>query len=286
MGHVFISYSHKDKEYVHKLADAMQSEGFDVWIDDRIDYGTRWPLVIETAIDSCDVFILIASTNSHNSASVQHEFIRAQRLEKQVFPILLDGNPWISFESTQYYDVRDGTLPTHKFYDTLRKHVNKHLEIIRTMIIDSWPVYTNTKYGFSISYPLDGKVVKENSDSIYISLPIFQGTNLKNRLITIHFNESGKLSSPYNHDTPPFESNMSEILGLRFLRESDSEGGVGILEEWTSYSISHGNKVVTASIILTTTSYQLYFPQLLPRLDLTAEKETLVYALTTFSWLD
>ena len=43
MGHIFISYSHTDKEYVYKLADAMQSEGLEIWIDDRIDYGTRWP---------------------------------------------------------------------------------------------------------------------------------------------------------------------------------------------------------------------------------------------------
>jgi hypothetical protein len=46
MGHIFISYSHKDKAYVHRLAEALQNENFDVWIDDRIDYGTRWPLVI------------------------------------------------------------------------------------------------------------------------------------------------------------------------------------------------------------------------------------------------
>src|SRR5688572_3601056 len=100
MSHLFISYSHKDKEYVHKLAEALQVEGFDVWIDDRIDYGTRWPLVIESAIDSCDSFILVASENAHASEWVQHELARAQRLHKQIFPLLLKGHPWISFEST------------------------------------------------------------------------------------------------------------------------------------------------------------------------------------------
>lgn len=29
------------------------------------------------------------------------------------------------------------------------------------MIINSWPVSLNTKYGFAISYPVDGKLVKE-----------------------------------------------------------------------------------------------------------------------------
>ena len=46
MGHIFISYSHKDKDYIHRLQDALQAEGFEVWIDDRIDFGDEWPMVI------------------------------------------------------------------------------------------------------------------------------------------------------------------------------------------------------------------------------------------------
>lgn len=46
MGHIFISYSHKDLSYIHKLAEALVNEGFEVWIDDRIDYGDEWPMVI------------------------------------------------------------------------------------------------------------------------------------------------------------------------------------------------------------------------------------------------
>ena len=38
MAHVFISYSHKDKEYARKLADELKRRGIDAWIDDRIDY--------------------------------------------------------------------------------------------------------------------------------------------------------------------------------------------------------------------------------------------------------
>ncbi len=84
---------------MHNLAEVLQDKGFDVWIDDRIDYGTRWPLVIEDAIDSCESFILVASRNSHESTWVQHEFARAQRLEKKIFPLLLDGDAWLSFEA-------------------------------------------------------------------------------------------------------------------------------------------------------------------------------------------
>ena len=42
MGHIFVSYSHKDTAYVEKLEKKLISEGFDVWVDHRIDYGSRW----------------------------------------------------------------------------------------------------------------------------------------------------------------------------------------------------------------------------------------------------
>ena len=40
MSHIFISYSHKDSEYVEKLEQKLIEEGFNVWIDHRIDYGS------------------------------------------------------------------------------------------------------------------------------------------------------------------------------------------------------------------------------------------------------
>lgn len=286
MGHIFISYSHKDKEYVHKLADAMQSEGFEIWIDDRIDYGTRWPLVIETAIDTCDAFILIASDNSHTSEWVQHEFVRAQRLRKPLYPILINGNPWVSFESTQYFDARDGLLPSQKFYSVLRNNWNLHLKYIKGMAIENWPIYINKKYGFSVNFPLGGEILNEYNDFVHINLPVPEGTNLKDKNIKIHYNESGILSSPLHNSLSPFESRNIEILGQRFLMQSDSEGAAGTFGKWTSYTTSRGNKIISLSLTLVTTSYQAYLPQLLPRIDLVAEAEALIYSLSTFTWLD
>ena len=55
MGHIFISYSHKDTTYVEKLEAKLISEGFDVWVDHRIDYGSRWTKEIEKAIVAGDL---------------------------------------------------------------------------------------------------------------------------------------------------------------------------------------------------------------------------------------
>jgi hypothetical protein len=125
MGHVFISYSHKDTKYAHKLADSLQELEFDVWIDERLDYGSQWPLEIQKQLDSCDAFILVMSPRSFASEWVQSELQRAKRKLKPVFPLLLEGDePWLSVESTQYYDVRDNRLPDQKFYSALKRVIS------------------------------------------------------------------------------------------------------------------------------------------------------------------
>lgn len=122
MSHIFISYSHRDTEYAHALANHLQSMGFAVWIDDRLDYGSQWPNEIQKQLDSCDAFIVIMSTNAFASEWVQSELQRAKRKRKPVFPVLLEGEgPWLSVESTQFYDVRNGGMPNEEFYTDLKQ---------------------------------------------------------------------------------------------------------------------------------------------------------------------
>ena len=122
MGHIFISYSHKDTEYAHALADSLQSTGFHVWVDASLDYGSQWPQELQKYLDACDAFILIMSPRSFASEWVQSELQRAKRKGKPIFPLLLEGDePWLSVESTQYYDVRNGQLPDDEFYADLKR---------------------------------------------------------------------------------------------------------------------------------------------------------------------
>jgi hypothetical protein len=120
MGYIFISYSHKDKQYVHLLAENLEQEGFNVWIDDRMDYGSDWPIEIQQRLDYCDALILIMSPRSIVSKWVQNELNRALRKGKPIFPLLLEGKePWLAVESTQYVDVTSGRMPEEKFYERL-----------------------------------------------------------------------------------------------------------------------------------------------------------------------
>lgn len=118
-GHVFISYSHRDREFTHKLAEEMERHHIPVWIDDRIDYGTRWPHVIQEKIDTCKAFILIMSDHARASDWVNNELTYAQGKGKRIFPLLLKGDNWLSVASIQYVNVRNRKLPEESFYKTL-----------------------------------------------------------------------------------------------------------------------------------------------------------------------
>ena len=118
---VFISYSHKDKEYAYKLAKEFEHKLISAWIDDRIDYGTQWPQVIQENLDACQIFIVIMSPNAYKSQWVQNEVIYAQKKKKKIFPLLLYGEEWLSLAATQYFDVRDEKMPSESFFSQIKK---------------------------------------------------------------------------------------------------------------------------------------------------------------------
>ena len=118
-GHVFISYSHRDRDFTHKLAEEIERRNIPVWIDDRIDYGTRWPHVIQEKIDSCKAFVLVMSDNARASDWVNNELTYAHSKGKKIFPLLLKGDAWLSVASIQYVHVRNRRLPEEPFYKAL-----------------------------------------------------------------------------------------------------------------------------------------------------------------------
>ena len=121
MPFIFISYSHKDTEYANRLADSLEARGIHVWIDERIDFGARWPQAIEENLDRCAAFVVVMTPDSKKSEWVQNELARALRLRMPIYPLLLEGDVWLALEATQYVDVRGNTLPPERFYTGLAR---------------------------------------------------------------------------------------------------------------------------------------------------------------------
>jgi hypothetical protein len=124
MPHVFISYSKKNHDYAHRLANFLMEQGFDIWIDDlSIGYGDEWWNVIVNAIMECTAYVLIMTTEARDSKWVRRELNLADHLDKPLFPLLLEGENWPIFVGTQYADRRDGSLPDLDFCDRLSRFI-------------------------------------------------------------------------------------------------------------------------------------------------------------------
>ncbi len=143
MAHAFISYSKRDQIYARQLADKLRTEGFNVWIDDRLDYGEEWWSVIVQAIQDCTAFIVIMSSELKASKWVKRELGVADHQNKPIFPLLLEGDNWDLFVWTQYLDVRDKQLPPADFFDALDRVLPRQgepgIDITQSMPAVSYP---------------------------------------------------------------------------------------------------------------------------------------------------
>jgi ATP-dependent Clp protease, protease subunit len=114
-GHVFISYSRDDRDYVRRLAGLLVDSGVPVWIDDDIDYGEAWVHVICEKIDSCSAFVPVMTPSSWASTWVAREIARAEVARRQILPVLLDGPVFFTLRHLQCEDATGGRLPTGRF---------------------------------------------------------------------------------------------------------------------------------------------------------------------------
>jgi hypothetical protein len=117
MTYAFISYSRKDVDYVEKLVEKLEHEGFGYWLDKRINTGADWFNEIEEKIIGCGAFLIVMTPNSRESNNVTEDD------NKPIFPLLLDGRRFGILAHKQYEDVRGGKLPSAKFYDVLSKFI-------------------------------------------------------------------------------------------------------------------------------------------------------------------
>ncbi len=77
MPSVFISYSHKDKQWKGRLVEhlgVLQDQGLlDIWEDWQLPAGAHWHEGIQTALKSASIFVLLISARSLTSDYILHE---------------------------------------------------------------------------------------------------------------------------------------------------------------------------------------------------------------------
>lgn len=86
---VFISYSRKDKAFVRKLNDSLDSNGVDAWVDwEGIPLSSDWMEEITRAIEGGDAFLFVISPDSLASKVCMEELELGLKYNKKLIPIL------------------------------------------------------------------------------------------------------------------------------------------------------------------------------------------------------
>jgi len=89
---VFVSHSTKDDSIVNGIRQTLEALGIEAWVDSReLAPGEPLDTSVLGAIDRCDHFLAVLSTNAINSPWVAKEIKYAVGQKKKVVPILLPG---------------------------------------------------------------------------------------------------------------------------------------------------------------------------------------------------
>ena len=89
MGHIFISYSRKDGEFVDRLMQTLDRYGFPTWADvNAIVGGDVWKGAISKAVRECDAFLIILSPQSAGSENVSKELAVATKHARRILPVM------------------------------------------------------------------------------------------------------------------------------------------------------------------------------------------------------
>ena len=89
MADIFLSYSSDDIDRVRPLVSQLESAGFTVWWDDRIDPGSSFDREIERELEAAKCVIVVWSDTSVDSTWVREEADAGLQLNKLV-PLLID----------------------------------------------------------------------------------------------------------------------------------------------------------------------------------------------------
>jgi tetratricopeptide (TPR) repeat protein len=86
---VFISYSRKNKDFVHRLDDALKRRGREAWVDwEDILPTEEFMQAIYAAIEGADTFIFVLTPDSVASVPCGHEIAHAAANNKRMVPIV------------------------------------------------------------------------------------------------------------------------------------------------------------------------------------------------------
>ncbi|MBL8157223.1 MAG: toll/interleukin-1 receptor domain-containing protein, partial [Anaerolineae bacterium] len=113
--HVFLSYSRRDADLMHRLRDDMRQSDLAVWTDDALTPGDpQWQLAIQGAIEAAGSVVVIMTPDSKKSEWVLAELQYARTHKVVIVPVLMRGSEAdavpMAFINWQWLDLRGEAL--------------------------------------------------------------------------------------------------------------------------------------------------------------------------------
>jgi len=88
---IFISYAHKDKEFVLKLYEELRRLPFDIlWDQHELQVGDNIKKKTDELLSSSDYLLFVSSKNSTESQWATIELKKAQNMKKKILPVVID----------------------------------------------------------------------------------------------------------------------------------------------------------------------------------------------------
>ena len=107
MHEIFISYSHKDLQWVSRLASILEKRGYAVWWDKELLFSQDYADVIEEALNSTKCVLTIWSSESVKSKWVRAESSRGFNQEIMLPVLIEDASIPIPYDSLHTADLRE-----------------------------------------------------------------------------------------------------------------------------------------------------------------------------------
>ncbi len=145
MSDVFISYSRKDKDFVHQLNDALAAQNRNTWVDwEDIPATADWWKEVTAGIEQADAFVFVISPDSVRSQVCRNEIDTAIANSKRFIPLLrreitdpadqaamspvISSHNWIYFRDVDNFDNAFASLVNA--LDTDLSNVRAHTRLL------------------------------------------------------------------------------------------------------------------------------------------------------------
>lgn len=149
---VFISHASRDALLADATVEALEAGGVSCWIAPRdVIPGEEYPVALATAIDECEVFLILFSEAADASTQVSTEIERAASHSKPILLVRIDetdpgANQRTGFFLTRHhwFDATHGSFEDHlpAITSAARQAVERHRQVHPDRVIDNGPPAT------------------------------------------------------------------------------------------------------------------------------------------------